>query len=228
LPPVFQKSRNINCFGFFIGGLGRQLVVKNWQYARGGSFFERPTTSSHLNYNWKGPERMQRPTAVTVLGIMNFVFAGFGVIGVMASIALFTLSADSNNSLIKLIHGGPAYVVWLKSCIPLGLLSCAVLLADGVGLLYLKPWARILSIAYAIYAIVFTVVGLWINLTLMVQAMSEEIQPREELAVAGALGGPVSGTVGVLFWLIYPIVSLIFMFIPKVVATFRPSVPPQT
>ena len=102
------------------------------------------------------------------------------------------------------------------------------MLADGVGLLYLKLWARVLSIAYAIYAIVFTVVGLWINLTLMVQAMSEEIQPREELAVAGALGGPVSGTVGVLFWLIYPIVSLIFMFIPKVVATFRPSVPPQT
>ena len=170
---------------------------------------------------------MQRPTSVTVFGIMNFVFAGFGVIGVMASIALFTLSADSNNSLIKLIHGGPAYVVWLKICIPLGLLGCAVLLADGVGLLYLKPWARLLSIAYAIYAIIFTVVGLWINLTLMVQAMSEQIQPREELAVAGAIGGPVSGTVGVLFWLIYPIVSLVFMFLPKVVAAFRPPVPLQ-
>ena len=132
---------------------------------------------------------MRRPTSVTVFGIMNFLFAGFGAIGVMASIALFTLSADSSNSLIKLIHGGPAYVVWMKSCIPLGLLSCAVLLADGVGLLYLKLWARVLSIAYAIYAIVFTVVGLWINLTLMVQAMSEEIQPREELAVPAPSAG---------------------------------------
>ncbi len=171
---------------------------------------------------------MQRPTSVTVFGIMNFVFAGFGVIGLIASIALFTLSADSNNSLIKLIQAGPGYVVWLKICIPLGLLSCAVLLVDGIGLLWLKPWARGLAIAYAIYAIVFTVVGLWINLTLMIQAMSEQIRPREELAVAGAIGGPVSGTVGVLFWLIYPIVLLVFMFLPNVMAAFRPTIPPQT
>jgi hypothetical protein len=170
---------------------------------------------------------MQRPTSVTVFGIMNFVFAGFGVIGLIASFALFTLSADSNNSLIRLIPVGPAYFVWLKICVPLGLLSCAVLLVDGIGLLGLKPWARVLAIAYAIYAIVFTVVALWINLTLMVQAISVQIRPREELAVAGAIGGPVSGTVGVLFWLIYPIVLLVFMFLPKVVAAFRPSVPPQ-
>ncbi|HLX94705.1 MAG TPA: hypothetical protein VKU37_03085 [Verrucomicrobiae bacterium] len=159
---------------------------------------------------------------------MNFVFAGFGVVGLMASIALFTLSADSNNSLMKLIQAGPGYVVWLKICIPLGLLNCAALLVDGIGLLRLKPWARGLAIGYAIYAIVFTVLGLWINLTLMIQAMSEPIRPREELAVAGTIGGPVSGTVGALFWLIYPIVLLVFMFLPKVMATFRPSIPPHT
>jgi len=170
---------------------------------------------------------MQRPTSVTVFGILNIVFAAFGVFGLIASIALFYLPADSHNPVIKLIHENPAYALWLKICIPLGVLSCAALLAAGIGLLYLKPWARILSIAYAIYAIVFGIVGMVINFIVMVQPLLEQARQQPGPEAAGAIGGAIGGTIGGCFGLIYPVLLLIFMTRPKVVAAFRPSAPPQ-
>ena len=70
---------------------------------------------------------MQRPVAVTVFGILNMVFAVFGFIGLVASIAMFFLPVGTNNPVIKLIHESPAYATWLKVCIPLGILSSAAL-----------------------------------------------------------------------------------------------------
>ena len=115
---------------------------------------------------------MQRPTSVTVFGILNIVFAAFGVFGLIFSMALFHLPADSNNPVVKLIHENPAYAAWLKASILLGVPSCLVLLAAGMGLLCLKSWARILSITYAIYAIVFGMVGTVVNFILMVVPMA--------------------------------------------------------
>lgn len=170
---------------------------------------------------------MQRPASVTIFGVLNFVFAAFAVIGLMASVALFSLPGDPSDPVIRLLRQSATYAVWLKICIPLGLLSCAALLAAGLGLLSLKSWGRTLSVAYAIYAIVFVLVGTGLNLILMIQPLSEPAPRQAELAVAGAIGGPLSGTVGGLFWVVYPILLLVFMLRPKVAAAFRPPPPPQ-
>lgn len=169
---------------------------------------------------------MQRPASVTVFGILNIVFAAFGVFGVIASVALFYLPADSNNPVIKLIHESPAYAAWLKICIPLGMLTCLVLLTAGIGLLLLKPWARVLSMAYAIYAILFGILGMVVNFVFLVQPMLEQARQQPGPEAAGAIGGAVGGTIGGCFGLIYPVLLLIFMTRPKVVAAFRPPVPP--
>jgi len=168
---------------------------------------------------------MQRPPSVTLFGILNFVFAAFGVIGLITSFALFSLPADSSDSVIKLMHQSSGYAVWLKSCIPLGVLSCSALLAAGIGLLRLKSWARILSIVYAIYAIAFCLAALLINLIFMVQPMFQQVRPQQQLVAAVAIGGPISGTLGELLWPIYPILLLVFMLRPKVAAAFRPATP---
>jgi hypothetical protein len=170
---------------------------------------------------------MQRPASVNIFGVLNFVFAAFAVIGLMASVTLFSLPGDPSDPVIKLLHENASYAVWLKICIPLGVLSCAALLAAGVGLLSFKPWGRTLSIAYAIYAIVFVVVGMGVNLILMIQPLSEPAPRRAELAAAGAIGGPLSGTVGGLFWVVYPILMLVLMLRPKMAAAFRLPAPPQ-
>ncbi|HXR48348.1 MAG TPA: hypothetical protein VN784_13015 [Candidatus Limnocylindrales bacterium] len=171
---------------------------------------------------------MQRPTSVTVFGILNIVFAAFGVFGLIFSMALFHLPADSNNPVVKLIHENPAYAAWLKASILLGVPSCLVLLATGIGLLCLKSWARILSIAYAIYAIVFGIVGTVVNFVVMVVPMAEQARQQQGPEAAAAIGGAIGGTIGGCFGLIYPVLLLIFMTRPKVAAAFRPPVMSQT
>ena len=170
---------------------------------------------------------MQRPASITAFGILNLVFAAFGVAGLMASFALFSIPDDPNNPVVKLLHYSAAYAVWLKFCILLGLLSCVVLVAAGAGLLGLKPWGRTLSMAYAILTIVFSLMAMGINLFLMIQPLFEQAPPNQELAVAGAIGGPMSGTIGGCFGPVYPILLLAFMLRPKVAAAFRPPPPPQ-
>jgi hypothetical protein len=170
---------------------------------------------------------MQRPISVTVFAILTFVFAVFGAIGLIASFALFSLPADSNNPIIAFIHKCPGYAVWMKICIPAALLICAALLTVGIGMLFLKPWARPLAIAYAIYAIAFTFFGMALNLIFMAQPMLEQARQQREFETIMAIGGPVSGTIGGLFWLMFPIVLLVFMLRPKVAATFRPPASPQ-
>jgi hypothetical protein len=139
---------------------------------------------------------MQRPTSVTVFGILNIVFAVFGVFGLIASIALFFMPAGSNNPVVRIMHENPAYSAWLKICIPLGLLSCAALLAAGMGLLCLKSWARTLSIAYAIYAILFGLLGTAVNFMFLIRPMLGQAQQQHGPEAAAAIGGAIGGSVG--------------------------------
>jgi hypothetical protein len=103
---------------------------------------------------------MERPGSVTAFGILNVVFAVFGFLGLLGTIALFSMAGTLNIPVVKIMRENPAYATWLKLTIPLGLLSCGVLLAAGVGLLRMENWAGKLSIGYAIYGIVFSILGL--------------------------------------------------------------------
>ena len=170
---------------------------------------------------------MQRPASVNVLGILNIVFAGFGVLGLMTSIVMFYLPGNSTNPVIKMMLENPTYAAWLKLCIPLGLLSCLALLAAGIGLLRLRSWARTLSIAYAIYAIVFGLVGTVVNFLFLVRPFLEQGRQQQGPEAMGAIGGAIGGVIGGCFGLIYPVVLLIFMLRPKVAAAFHPPAPPQ-
>ena len=168
---------------------------------------------------------MQRPTSVTVFGILNIAKAGFGMFSTIISIALLLAQADSNNPFIKMLHENPAYAAWMELCIPLGLLSCTVLLAAGIGLLCLKSWARKLSIAYAIYSICMRILGTAINATFLFQLL---LKYQEHSRVAGlAMFGLIGGCVVVCLGLIYPILLLVFMLRPNVVAAFQPSAQPE-
>jgi hypothetical protein len=170
---------------------------------------------------------MQRPTSIIVFGILNIMFAVLGVFGLFVSLALFFAPADTNNPVIKIMHENPAYAAWLKLCIPLGLLACAALLAAGIGLLYLKSWARKLSIAYAIYAILFGLLGSVVNFMFLVRPMIEQARQQSGPAAAGAIGGAIGGSVGGCIGLVYPVLLLIFMLSPKLTAAFQPPPPPQ-
>jgi hypothetical protein len=168
---------------------------------------------------------MQRPTAVTVFGILNIIFAALGIFGVLASVMLFmAVGTGSNNPVIQLIHDSPDYAAWMKVSIVLGLLVSVAWLAAGIGLLKLMPWARTLSIICAMYSLVMVVVGGVVNYIYLIQPMLQQAQQKQGPESAGAIGGAVGGMFGSCFGLIYPVL-LIFMMRPNVVAAFRGVAP---
>jgi hypothetical protein len=171
---------------------------------------------------------MQRPTVVTVFGILNIVFAALGVFGVLAAVMLFTaVGANSNNPVIQIIHDNPAYAAWMKVSIVLGVVASAALLAAGIGLLKLQPWARTLSIAYAVYAMAMVLVNTVVNFIFVTRPMLEQAHNAQGPEAMGAAGAAIGGVVGGCFGLVYPILLLIFMMRANVVAAFRPSAIPN-
>src|SRR5882724_8104052 len=172
---------------------------------------------------------MQRPTSVTVFGVLNIVFAVFGILGVLGSVVMFLPQmANSDNPMIKIINNNPGYAMWLKANIPLGLAACGALLAAGIGLLKLRPWARQLAIAYAIYAIVMSLVSSVVNYFYIVQPMLAEAHDKSGPETGAAIGGAIGSLFGGCFGMIYPVLLLIFMFRANVKEVFGagPQPPP--
>jgi hypothetical protein len=172
---------------------------------------------------------MQRPVSVTVFGILNIGFAAFGVFGVFATLALFSMeSAAAGNPVIRIMQENVAYAGWMKITIPFGILACLALLACGIGLLMMKSWARKLAIGYSIYAIVFGLISIVVNFLFLFRPLMQEAAQNQGPEAAGAIGGAIGGTVGGCFSMIYPILLLIFMTRPKIVAAFSSSNIPPT
>jgi hypothetical protein len=161
-----------------------------------------------------------------VFGILNLVFAAFGFLGLLGTVALLSAKANSHNPVIQIMHDSPGYAAWTKISIPLGLLSCLALLGGGIGLLCLKSWGRLLSIAQAIYAIFMGIANVVVSAIFLLPPLLEQARTQHGPEAAAAIGGAVGGTIGGCIGLIYPVLLLVFMFRPKVVAAFNPSQPP--
>lgn len=168
---------------------------------------------------------MQRPTTVTVFGILNIVFAALGIFGIIGSaVVLLAVNGDTKNPVVQLIHDSPTYAAYLKVSVVLGLLVSLVLLGAGIGLLRLKPWARGLSIAYGIFGIISVPVNTVLSYFFMTRPLLEQMQQQQHhnaAATGAAVGGAVGGMIGGCFGLIYPVLLLVFMLRKDVAAAFK-------
>ena len=168
---------------------------------------------------------MQRPTSVTVFGVLNLVFGALGLFGMLFTIIIFILPLPTaNNPVLEIMRNSPGYALWMKMAIPLGFLAAGVSIAAGIGLLKLKNWGRALSIGYAIYSIGAVLLGSALNYFFIMQPLMEQASQKSGPEAAGLIGAAIGGTFGSCFGMIYPVLLLIFMFRPKVVAAFRPPV----
>ena len=160
---------------------------------------------------------MQRPTSVTVFGILNIGFAVLGVFGLIVTSVIFMVVGG-------LLHQSPPFVIWFYVTIPLGLLSRTAELVAGIGLLGLRPWARTLSIVYAIYAIVINIFDMIIGPFISLAPLLAQ-QQHADARAAAVMDPLVVGVLGMVigfFRLIYPVLLLLFMTRPKMVAAFHP------
>ncbi|MHC4212538.1 MAG: DUF4339 domain-containing protein [Planctomycetota bacterium] len=152
------------------------------------------------------PDRLEyhpdmRPTSVTVLGILNIVFGGLGILCTpVGLVATFAIPNAMNST--------PVAKVWLLIGSVVGIFCSFILLIVGIGLLNLRRWARKWTLGYGWFAIVWGIVGMFVNVAL---AISGGMGNTPE-AIGGVIGGFFGGIVG----LVYPILLIIFMLKPHV------------
>ena len=167
---------------------------------------------------------MQRPTSVTVFGALNIAFALFGFVGIAFSAVILLIGAKLGagpNPIYEAMASNTIYRTYMLVMIPLGAVACCALLASGIGLFFMKPWARAIAIGYAIYAILGGIVGTLVNLIVVFLPALENARGQSGPAYSTALVGGIAGVGGAVIGLVFPGLLLYFMFRRNVVEAFR-------
>ena len=154
---------------------------------------------------------MQRPTSVTVFGILNLIFGVWGLLGLV-----FVLVAGVPEDSVLFDHENRFVSAYLEISTYVGYVATGVLIVAGIGLLALKTWGRLLSIGYAVYAILGQIVSTAVVFPLVVKPMLEE---QDAFFMNVFL---VSSLIGVGFGLLYPCLLLFFMTRRHVIRAFNP------
>ena len=165
-----------------------------------------------------------RPQSVNTLGILNLVFAGLGLFGMLATYAMYFGGLHlAHDPVQEIARSSPTYMSFMRMSLVSGTIGSLVLGASGIGLRAMKSWGRKLAIAYAIYSIVAAIFGFYMTHKYLIEPLSHSDNPA-------AKGGVMGGYMGGLIALAYPIVLLIFMNKANVRDAFKranePPVPP--
>lgn len=150
--------------------------------------------------------RPERPTAVTVFGVLNIVFGGMGLL--FAPMGLIMTSAMPG-----LVDTNIAMKAWMLISSAVGFACAILLLATGIGLLYLKAWARTGSLVYGWFTIFWIIVGIAVNFAMIT---SGQFGPAQSM-LPSLIGGMCGGLIG----LIYPILLIVFIRRPNVRSACR-------
>lgn len=166
---------------------------------------------------------VNKPTSVTVFGILNVVFGALGLLGlIFVVVSLFLdLPKDPNNPM-QAIMDDPTYKIINIGLQVVGTIMAVLLLASGIGLVNGQAYGRRLAIYYAIGAMLFVLIGTAINVAFISMpafAKASELPdgPEKIAAIAGGsaiFAQPICG-------LIYPVLLLIFMMRAPVKNYFR-------
>jgi hypothetical protein len=172
---------------------------------------------------------MQRPVAVSILGILNIVFgflALFGVFNTFGVLELQDAADESKNPIVKIMHEIPAYATLVKWTIPSGLLSCVLLFVAGIGLLRMGEWARKLSIAYGIYAILIAIAESVATFIFIFRPLFTQVSHAGGSEGSPELAALIGAIMGGVYVLIYPVALIFYMTRREIAAAFRPPVEP--
>lgn len=164
------------------------------------------------------PPPNPRPTSVTVLAIIGIIFAALRILCTPIGLLPF-LVPSAPNPIIDIYRGDPMLMAFLVVAGVLTFLLGVVLLVGSIGALGLKRWARPLLVRYAVLQIALELLAVMLQVALVMPKVSAALGagPTASQAMAAMIGGIFGG----LLALIVPVLLLIFMTRPHVVAAFE-------
>lgn len=162
--------------------------------------------------------RAGRPGWVTALAVISIVFCSMGLLSPLQNLAMRPVLARQREAMRRQGVRQAPFVTKLQEAaernmvvtmVP-GLVFSALGLAGGIGMLKLRRWGRVLSIAYAIGGLVMPV------LVAVTLALGTDVG-------LGNFGLPemmVVGCVGLLIF-VYPVILLAFLLPARRAAVFK-------
>ena len=200
--------------------------------------------------------KKQLPTVIVVIATLHFVGGGLGLIGDGLGVA--TLLAGGGGNVTKKVTAyfkslGPAapsaqaeevdveeiirqqvpsYTTFMIGHLCVDTLLSLMMIAAGVGLLKLQPWARSLSLFYGLCSIVVRLIQVVYSYALLIGAsiiaveMQYQAMPEPQRGVAMSMLPMVKVMMYAiplfnLIWTIYPVVVLALLTRPRVVEAFH-------
>ncbi len=166
-----------------------------------------------------------RPASVTIFGILNIALASMELFGLLFSVLSRFLFHSAQNPITKAMHDNPDYQTYQMIAIPIGAVAGLALLTSGIGLLFLKNWARQLSLGCGVYKMIAGIVTPFLLyrpvIVPVLDALSKQLKTISlETIQRIAL---IILVMGAIVSLIYPALLIFFMTRRKVVAAFKPT-----
>ena len=185
----------------------------------------------------------RRSVAVVTMGVLNIIVASLGLLYVCClGLMMFVLLGSGRSG-----PGGPPgsaefrdHWEFMRRDLPLfgpaiifgqimGLITALVLLTTGVGLLNRQNWARLTCVVYCIFNILLLLADMVFRLFFMIPAQErwrDDFLRRNPglffLDNSDIYVGQMFSIGIAVLCLVYAIVLLIILLLPRVAATFRP------
>ncbi len=157
---------------------------------------------------------MQRPTAVTVFGVLNILYALFAMGSTVLGLASLKLLKNYVPEAAQQAELTTANIVGMV----ISMIIAVGLLVDGIGLMAMRRWARKLAVWIGGALICQGIVGIAMMPSQMQAASQRQgAMGQEFLAVSMVVGVFVT-----LVMMTYPILMMIFLTRRPVVEAFAP------
>lgn len=166
------------------------------------------------------PFSAKPPGALKVFGILNIIFGAMGLLGVLPSLSLYFRPLDGQTGVMADLLRSDAFYLSAMRIVSLpGMLFVFAQFISGFGLLKALEWARRLAIGSAIYGIIAGVFVGWLSMTRVMPFMLKQVVPPgtdPAIAETTRIAAMVSGGIGLVIGMLFPVLLLIFLTRPRV------------